>query len=205
MPAASSTSLKWYALALSTAVVVGAVSFGVGVHATGRRAATWPVPEFALIDQRGRPATKQTYQGQVWIADFIFTRCKSVCPLLTARMRELQQKLTSPALRFVSFSIDPEGDTVEALADYAALWAPQETRWSLLHSEPAALRQLVDGMRLISAKAPQDLSPGMHTSLFFLVDQRGDVRGMYDSRDARALHRLVEHVRQLAPEASAAR
>ena len=70
----------------------------------------WAAPEFSLVDQEGAPTSKASLRGRVWIANFIFTRCTSVCPTLTARMRALQRKLPNPELRFVSFSVDPEHD-----------------------------------------------------------------------------------------------
>jgi protein SCO1/2 len=157
----------------------------------------WMAPAFALPDQRGRTLTSAELSGHVWIADFIFTRCTAICPLLTERMRTLQQKLKSPELRFVSFSVDPEYDSVEVLRQYAAYWAPRETRWHLLRTEPASLRDVLDGMRVVARHA-RETNTIIHTSLFFLVDQTGHVHGMYDSDDERALRRLKTDADQLA-------
>jgi len=151
----------------------------------------WTAPEFALPDQRGRLLTSAELSGRVWIADFIFTRCTSICPLLTARMRTLQQKLSSPELRFVSFSVDPEHDSVEALHQYAEFWAPQEARWHLLRTEHASLHAVLDGMRVIARHSHDPNNAIIHTSLFFLIDRTGRVHGMYDSDDDRALQRLT--------------
>lgn len=189
---------------LAAAALLGAGLVSLGVRgsvasATGALPVLWDAPAFTLTDQNGQAASLEMLAGHVWIADFIFTRCTRVCPLLTAHMRDLQRDLPNPELRFVSFSVDPKGDTVAALREYAKLWAPEETRWSLLHTEDASLRKLLDGMKLIAEDSSASLGPGMHTSLFFLIDGDGRVRGMYDSHDARALERLVNHASRLAP------
>jgi cytochrome oxidase Cu insertion factor (SCO1/SenC/PrrC family) len=76
----------------------------------------WNAPEFLLTDQRGKPVNKAALAGHVWIADFIFTKCTTVCPLITAKMALLQRQIADPSVRFVSFSVDPEHDTEAALA-----------------------------------------------------------------------------------------
>ena len=158
----------------------------------------WPVPDFAFGDQHARSVTRAQLLGNVWIADFIFTRCTSVCPTLTARLRQIQRRLADPSLRFVSFSVDPAHDTTEALRRYAETWAKDETRWLLLRTQPQALQGLVDGMRVVAEPTSDANNPILHTSLFFLVDRAGDVRGMYDSNDDLALARLIDDARALS-------
>lgn len=160
----------------------------------------WPAPAFELSDQHGRRVSLSSLRGHVWIADFIFTSCTRVCPMITARMRMLQRALPDPTLRFVSFSVDPDHDTTEALRAYAARWAPDERRWSLLRTDPAALRRVTDGMRVIAEPSGQVADPITHTSLFFLIDGAGRVRGMYDSASERAFSLLVAHAQALAAE-----
>jgi protein SCO1/2 len=150
----------------------------------------WQAPAFALHDQHGSAVSLGNLLGHVWIADFIFTTCQSQCPLLSAKMVLLQRQLTEPSLRFVSFSVDPAHDTPEALLRYAASWNEAESRWLLLHTEVASLTAISEGMRVTVEPSSDAKSPILHTSLFFLVDSAGGVRGIYDSNDADALARL---------------
>jgi protein SCO1 len=177
-------------------------AFGAAPDGAGREPVMWNVPEFAWVDQHGTPVTKSQLEAHVWIADFIFTRCTSVCPMLTARMRLLQRQLTDPDFRFVSFSVDPT-DTTGELQRYAESWGPNESRWFLLHTEPKSLQSLADGMRVVVADTGDDANSILHTSLFFLIDAAGRVRGMYDSDDDSALQRLVVDSRRLSPGARA--
>ena len=97
-------------------VVWRGVHAGAGTHGP---AAALPrlseVPQFTWMDQDQTLVTNQTLQGRVWIADFIFTRCTTVCPLLTGKMTLLRRAIEHPDVTFVSFSVDPEHDTPEVL------------------------------------------------------------------------------------------
>lgn len=163
----------------------------------------WPVPEFALRDQTGAPLGNRDLLGRAWVANFIFTSCTTVCPLLTAQFVVLQRQLSNPDLRFVSFSVDPENDSVEALARYAKQWNPDEPRWHLLASNPAQLEALARGMRVAVEPSQDTANPILHTSLFFLVASDGQVRGVYDSNDPKALADLARDASSLASSPSA--
>jgi YHS domain-containing protein/mono/diheme cytochrome c family protein len=133
----------------------------------------------------------------VWIADFIFTRCTTICPLITAKMALLQRRLPSTDLRFVSFSVDPEHDTPEALKRYAAGWRAGESRWVLLSATPIDLTSFVSGMYVTVKPGENDI---LHTNLFFLVDAHGGVRGIYESDRNDAIERLARDTAALVRE-----
>lgn len=157
----------------------------------------WEVPEFSFVSQTKDRVTPETLRGRVWIADFIFTQCTSVCPLITARMTALQRSLPGEDLRFVSFSVDPANDTAEVLAEYARTWSPKEDRWTLLQTTPKALEEVARGMRVAVAPTEDPENPILHTDLFMLVDRQGQVRGVYDSSDSVAVRRLERDARSL--------
>jgi protein SCO1/2 len=157
----------------------------------------WPAPDFDFVDQDSRPLTRRQLDGHVWIADFIYTQCRSACPLLTARMVMLQRQLARYDVRFVSFSVDPAHDTPAALKAYAAQWHGDETRWRLLATTPAALHATAAGMRVLVAATTDARDPILHSDRFLLVDGAGMVRGAYDSGDADELARLVADATKL--------
>jgi len=158
----------------------------------------WAVPRFSLVDQDGRTRTADELRGSVWIADFIFTHCTSVCPVLTARMVQVQRAVGDPRLRFVSFSVDPGRDSPEALREYARRWAPDETRWMLLSTTQESLAAVAAGMKTFVEPQP-DPNATLHTSEFFLVDAEGRVRGLYDT-DGDSFAQLVPDARRLLAE-----
>jgi len=157
----------------------------------------WPAPEFSFASHTGGTVTPATLKGKVWIADFIFTTCKTVCPLITARMTALQRRIPDSGLHFVSFSVDPENDTVDALAEYARTWNPEERRWTLLATDPSGLDAVARGMRVAVSPTDDPENPIMHTNLFMLVDRYGQVRGVYNSSDKLAVQRLERDARML--------
>lgn len=157
----------------------------------------WDAPKFSFTAHDGAKVDNQTLAGHVWIADFIFTRCTTVCPLITAQMTLLQGRLTDPALRFVSFSVDPEHDTPKALAEYAMKWSAQERRWLLLATDPKGLEAVASGMKVAVMPSDDAENPIIHSNLFLLVDEKGQVRGAYNSSDRDALVRLEQDTRRL--------
>ncbi len=165
--------------------------------ANGALPELWPLPRFSFRDQHGREQSDATLRGRVLIGDFIFTTCTSVCPLITAKMRLLQRELREPQLAFVSFSVDPAHDTPEALARYAQTWNAAESRWTLLSTDPRGLAALADGMHVAVEASDDRENPIIHSSLFFLIDRVGKVRGFYDSADEAALERLVKDTKTL--------
>jgi protein SCO1/2 len=173
-----------------------AEKFAYSASAEGPLPELWPVPAFSFKDQHGQLRSQRDLLGHVWIADFIFTTCTTVCPLLSAKLVLLQHQLSDERLRFVSFSVDPEHDTPEVLARYAEQWR-KDPRWVLLSTDPAGIQATARDMRVALMKTDDAVNPIMHTSMFFLVDALGNVRGVYDSADDQALERLTTDVETL--------
>ncbi|MDX2013175.1 MAG: SCO family protein [Myxococcaceae bacterium] len=159
----------------------------------------FPAPAFSYRDHRGALVTPQALAGKPWVASFIFTTCRTICPLITAKLVQLQRSLPGVPVRFVSFSVDPGGDTAEALAAYATKWAPDEPRWSLLVTDEQTLPATVAGFHVTAEKAaPGAVDPIIHSSVFVLVDGAGLVRGVFDSEHSGDLKALSNAVRTLA-------
>ncbi|MCU0702191.1 MAG: SCO family protein [Myxococcaceae bacterium] len=164
----------------------------------------FPAPAFSYRDHRGALVTPQSLAGTPYVANFIFTTCRTICPLITAKMVQLQRALPGVPVRFVSFSVDPEGDTAEALTAYATKWAPDEPRWSLLVTDERTLPVTVAGFHVTAEKAKAgSLDPIIHSSVFVLVDGAGLVRGVFDSEHSSDLKALTNAVRTLTNAAPA--
>jgi protein SCO1/2 len=136
-------------------------------------------PTFSLTDQDGKPFTSQQLRGKVWVADFVFTSCTSLCPMMTQQMTEFQKSTPGSPVQMVSFSVDPENDTPKVLKGYADAAKADLTRWHFLTGGKKTLWDISNGMKL--AVGPDDGSHQIfHSSHFLLVDQAGHVRGIYD-------------------------
>ncbi|MCP5110283.1 MAG: SCO family protein [bacterium] len=156
------------------------------------------VPEFTLVSQVGEPFDSAVeLTGKVWVANFIFTTCVGPCPRMSSRMRRIQARVEDlPDVRLVSFTVDPETDTPEALAEYASKFQAKEGVWHFLTGETETLHQLNRHAFLLG-----DVDGSLtHSTRFVLVDRQGGVRGYYMSADSEDMERLVDHIHMLAKE-----
>lgn len=167
------------------------------------------VPAFSLLDQKGRTVTDRELRGMPWVANFVFTRCPSVCPMLTAKFKALQDKLDpNDEVAFVSFSVDPEHDTPDVLAAYADKFGADPARWRFLTGPMATIEKtVVKGFKMhIGDPEPHKEDPSlidiMHGEHFVLVDRDGIIRGYYRA-EAQELKELAEDLHRLASEGTA--
>jgi protein SCO1 len=191
-------------------LLVAALILAVGVAC--RPASTLPVlfpsPSFDLIDQSGRPFSSAHLSGKVVVANFVFTTCTDICPLLTATMAQVrdqlrQEKLLGEKAVIVSFSVDPEHDTPEALATYGERFGAVPAEWRFLTGQRQVIDDILIGGFKVGRPPPAARAPGgtpeiIHTNRFALVDPRGQVRALYNGEELNVAS-LVEEARKLAP------
>jgi len=199
--------LLWAAVAVAAVATFAASRLGPTQRT--EKGAFGKVPAFSLTDQQGRTLTDRALRGTPWVANFIFTRCPSVCPLLTAKFKALQAKLgASEDVAFVSFSVDPEHDTPAVLAAYAEKFAADPARWHFLTGPMATIEQtVVEGFKIhIGSPEPHKEDPSlvdiMHGEHFVLVDRDGIIRGYYRAEPAE-LEELADDLHKLASEGTA--
>lgn len=156
------------------------------------------VPAFRLVDQGGAPFGPERLQGRVWLANFIFTRCPSICPEMTDRLVRLQKQL-GDSVDLVSVSVDPAYDTPERMRAFADLHRALSPRWHFLTSDGRSTEDTVSrGFKIALTRGSSDAMSITHGVHVVLVDAQGRIRGYYDSSDADALERLVTDARRLA-------
>jgi protein SCO1/2 len=162
------------------------------------------VPDFTAVSANGEAVTKATLAGRPFVADFIFTTCRGICPGMTAKMRSLQDQLKDePRIRFVSFTVDPDYDTPEVLARYGREHGADPTRWLFLRTDKERIRTLCrEGFKLaVENAAAGAAEPILHSTRFVLVDSDGMIRGWYDSNEPGAMTALAADARRLASRA----
>jgi protein SCO1/2 len=165
------------------------------------------LPDFkamAATRQGSRHFAKSDLLGKVWVADFIFTNCGSICPRMTRKMRGLQDRLP-PEVMLVSFTIDPANDTLKVLEAHAREYDADPQRWFFVRMSERGIRKLMKSSfeRAATNKASyeQNAAPGLsHNSRFALVDAGGGVRAFYDAFDENALGQLADAVERLLQE-----
>jgi protein SCO1/2 len=200
---------------LIVTIGVLAIALALSLAARSMRPKALPVygviPDFRLMDERGVAKNASSMLGQVSVVDFIFTRCTSSCPHLTARMAELQSRLEHErsGARLVSISVDPENDTPAVLSEYAARAHADPSRWSFLTGdEQEVQRAVVLGFKVSAAKIATGAGAYdvVHGDWFVVVDRRGRLRGYYPTTDLQgqgphmSLGALVKDVLRLERE-----
>ena len=156
------------------------------------------VPDFSLTNQQGVPLGLSDMVGKIWIADFIFTNCPTICPAMTQEMARLQSEFVADPVYFISFSVDPERDTTEVLTRYAKAYGADDRRWHFLTGDKAQIYQLAE--QGFSLAAGHNGSEILHSPRFVLVNADGNVQDYYDSRSPPAMLRLRRDVKTLLRE-----
>ena len=202
----------WLSVVGLLALLAGGIGAGGAVERVARslrRPTTLPVlghvPAFRLVDEAGNSFTGDSMLGRVNVVDFIFTRCPSSCPRLTARMGELQTRLEREHrdVRLVSFSVDPDNDTPPVLADYARRAGADPRRWTFVTGPVDDIaRAVVLGFKVSAAKVARGANDYdvTHGDWFVLVDRAGAVRGYYPTGEPRELEVLIDDVLRLDAE-----
>jgi len=159
------------------------------------------VPEFSLTDQNGQPVTNADLRGKIWIADFIFTRCKGPCPLMTARMLEMQRALVkTPDVKLVSVTVDPAYDSPEVLKAYAEANRADPERWRFLTGDKAVIEKVVtEGF--MQHLAEENGEP-VHGTMFLVVDGNGMVRSARMLEDPELIPKVLMDTGNLLREQS---
>jgi len=153
------------------------------------------IADFKLTNQNGEKITQEFYNDKIYVADFFFTTCQDICPVMTKNMYQLQQELKNDNnILFLSHTVIPEIDTVEQLKKYAIENKIDESRWNLVTGDK---KQIYDLARK-SYLAVEDVEFGefdmIHTENFMLIDKQKQIRGFYDGTNTEEIQRLLKDI-----------
>ncbi len=162
------------------------------------------IPDFSLQRESGAPFTRFDIRDKIWVADFIFTRCAGPCPIMTQKMSELHSVLGGiDDLRFVTFTVDPEYDTADVLAKYAASYGANTNSWIFLTGNRTRIYDLCikNFMLGLEDQSKEDYEHMIiHSTKFVLVDRKGRIRGYYDGREPAEITKLVSDIQKLVKQ-----
>lgn len=158
-----------------------------------------------LQNQLGDTVSLYDKKGKIIVADFFFTHCGSICPKLTANMAKLQQsfirggdtrkKIDSSIVQFISFTVDPERDSVRALKDYADRFSVNHDNWWMLTGSRDSIYKFAFEELKVDKFSTEPISPDfVHTSRFVLIDKEYTVRGYYNGLDSVSLSKLARDI-----------
>ena len=153
------------------------------------------IADFKLTNQNGEKITQEFYNDKIYVADFFFTTCQDICPIMTKNMYQLQEELKNDNnILFLSHTVMPEIDTVEQLKKYAIENKIDESRWNLVTGDK---KQIYDLARK-SYLAVEDVEFGefdmIHTENFMLIDKQKQIRGFYDGTNTEEIQRLLKDI-----------
>ncbi len=167
---------------------------------------TGQVPAFTLTNQFGKPFGSKDLKGHVYVVDFIFTTCRSICPRLTAQMKKLQTRFARKKIpiRLVSISVDPENDSPQAFLAYAKRHGADLKRWTFLTGKKDDVRRLLETgfkVHMGTKEKIRNMIDIAHTSRFLIVDWKGGIRGSYPSDDEGIdeIYNRAQHVLHAKP------
>lgn len=192
------STLIWVALGVIILGIAGATlwsAYDTKPEAAATKETPVSVPDFSLTNQQGKPLALSDMMGKIWVADFIFTNCPTICPAMTAEMARLQSEFVAAPVYFVSFSVDPARDTSEVLARYAKEYGADDRRWHFLTGEKEGIYELAKGG--FSLAAGHKGSEILHSTRFVLVTSDGQIYGHYDSRSGPTMLRLRRDIKTL--------
>lgn len=158
------------------------------------------IADFAFVNQVGDTIRKEDMAGKIYVADFFFTTCPTICPVMKKEMlRVYEQFKGEPNFRILSHSIDPSHDTQAVLKDYAEkLGVPDAATWNFLTGDQEKIFEIGQTSYLTTTMA-DDMEPGgfLHSGAFLLVDQQGRIRGVYDGTKTDQVDRLLADIPKL--------
>ena len=156
------------------------------------------ISDFSLTNQNGETVTQKKYDNKIYVADFFFTTCQSICPIMTKNMKDIQDKLIKDSeVLLLSHTAFPEIDSVEVLKKYAVENQVIDSKWDLVTGDKKEIYDLARKSYL----AAKDNSFGeyemIHTENFVLIDKKKQIRGFYDGTNKEEIDRLYKDIKIL--------
>lgn len=158
------------------------------------------VADFELINQNGRIVTQEDYKDKIYVVDFFFTRCPSICPIMTNNMAILQKEfLKNSEIMFLSISVTPDIDSVPVLRKYASDKGVIDSKWNVTTGSKKHIYELArKSYFAVVEQGDGGLQDFIHTPNFILIDKKKRIRGIYDGTNDEELLRLVNDLNLLA-------
>lgn len=157
------------------------------------------VSDFELINQNGKVITQADYNAKIYVTDFFFTRCPSICPIMSNNMEKLQNIfLEENEVMFLSMSVTPEMDSVPILKKYAEKNGVIDAKWNITTGDKKHIYNLARKSYFAAVdQGDGGLQDFIHTPNFILIDQEKRIRGVYDGTKEEEINRIAQDIKQL--------
>ena len=153
------------------------------------------ISDFILTNQNGKEITQANYKDKIYVADFFFTTCQDICPVMTKNMYQLQEELKNDnEILLLSHTVIPEVDTVKKLKEYAIENNVDDSKWNLVTGDKKQIYELARKSYLAVEDSNYNEYDMIHTENFMLIDKEKQIRGFYDGTDSVEINRLLKDI-----------
>jgi len=153
------------------------------------------ISDFKLTNQNGKEITQANYKDKIYVADFFFTTCQDICPVMTKNMYQLQEELKNDnEILLLSHTVIPEVDTVEQLKEYAIENKVDDSKWNLVTGDKKQIYELARKSYLAVEDSNFNEFDMIHTENFMLIDKEKQIRGFYDGTNSEEINRLFKDI-----------
>jgi len=160
------------------------------------------IADFSLVNQNGKIITQDDYKDKIYVADFFFTTCQTICPIMTTNMAEIQKEiLNDDDVMLLSHSVTPKIDSVPQLKRYAIKKGVNDKKWNLVTGDKKQIYELARKSYLaVKTDGNGDEYDMIHTENFMLIDKKRQIRGFYDGTNKEDMTRLLNDIKILKNE-----
>jgi len=157
------------------------------------------IADFKLINQNGKTITQNDYKDKIYVADFFFTTCQTICPIMTDHMARIQKEIIADNdIMLLSHTVTPDIDTVAQLKRYAKLKGVNAAKWNLVTGDKKQIYELARKSYLaVKDNGNGDAFDMIHTENFMLIDKKRQIRGFYDGTNKEDINRLLADIKIL--------
>ena len=161
------------------------------------------IPPFEFINQDGKKITDKDYEGKIYVADYFFTTCQSICPKMATELQRVQDKFeyTKGLVQILSHTVNPENDSVPVLKAYSEMVHANTSMWNFVTGDKKQLYDIARKGYLVNAmEGDGGKDDFIHSELFVLVDKEKHIRGIYDGTNIKAVNDLLDDIKVLMAE-----
>lgn len=163
------------------------------------------IAPFSFVDQDSAVVTNETFKDKIYVADFFFTTCRTICPIMKTQMKRVYDATSGQQdFAIISHTIDPEWDNVPLLNNYAKMLGVTSDRWHFVTGEKDSIYKIAQTSYLATAREDRPeidrAERFIHSGAFLLIDKQGRIRGKYDGTKEIEVNRLVEDINKLRNE-----
>jgi protein SCO1/2 len=160
------------------------------------------ISQFSFINQYNETITNKTVSGKIYVADFFFATCKSICPEMSHNLKDVQKAFENDdSLLILCHTVNPMHDTVEVLNSYSKVYGAKKNKWHFLTGNKKQIYELAKTSYLVNAFEDDGTPEGfLHSEFLLLIDKKGRLRGMYDGTDKSNVQQLIKDIQLLKQE-----